>query len=308
MKSLGELEIMLVGGKRLRGALGPLCGVTALSAIDWQRCMDAAPRHDFLLVEGRPDIERGWAAELDRLLAACGEAGVPRLLWVTAAPLRPYWLDRCASFERVFTIDRGQLGALGNAGAPMPTTLWPATAFSIEAQRPRDINVTWLGNWNPDWPPSWRRRLEAILRGAHDHGLHKAAAGENRSALLRRTKVVVAADEQSGSVTLAPPLAFDAIACGAAVITPHEFSNIHDFGVGAAQGESRRDLLPSVSDETETAAELGQLLTDDLMREEIVEHLQRIVANNHTYRHRLATLASAAGYRLVPDAVGSAPG
>ncbi|HEX6688973.1 MAG TPA: glycosyltransferase, partial [Solirubrobacterales bacterium] len=161
--------------------------------------------------------------------------------------------------------------------------------------------------------------------GAADRGLRIVASGEleglppdlgdriapsppaeSRAAALCRAKVVIGADAEIGSATFAAPVVFDAAAAGAAVITPHEFATIHDFGVGG-MGPRTQNLIPIVKDGDGVRAEIDRLLADDLRHGEIVSHLQRIVAHNHTYRHRLATLASAVGYRLTPDALDPAP-
>lgn len=323
--SLSELRIWLVGGGRLVSALSQVCDVIELSPSEWDRRRQDDRRSAFLLVEAGNSLGDKWGDELDRILDYCERISLPRLLWVSGGPLAPYWLDRCDRFERVFSMDRNLLPGLEAAGARMPSILWPAAAPAGDAQ-PLDADesadaVVWLGGWEPQWPAAWRERLTSVLRGSAERGLRivttgkldglpadlqtriaPAPPGESPAAALCRVKVVIGADAEIGSATFAAPVVFDAAAAGAAVITPHEFATIHDFGVGG-MGRRTQNLIPIVVDGESAGEEIDRLLADDLLHSEVVSHLQRVIAHNHTYRHRLATLASAVGYRLTPDAL-----
>jgi Glycosyl transferases group 1 len=325
--TLRELRVSLVGGDELASALAPVGRVEPLHPGD-QPGGDGSPA--FLLVENGAGVEEGWTDELDRLLDTCERNTIPSLLWVTSTPLDPYWLDRCARFDRVFTVDRGQIEELEAAGARTPVALWPATALRIDERTTgspaRRDAVVWIGGWRREWPAAWRDRLESVLCGAARRGLkiidygeiealpsslrpHVVAteSGEGPEAALRHAKVVVGADPRYGSALLAPRVVFDAAAAGAAVITPHDFASLHDFAIGGTREIAWRNLIPVVHDSEIATQEIDQLLDDEQLRREIACHTRRIVANNHTYAHRLATLASAAGYRLVPNADDPAP-
>ena len=302
-RSLEELRIWLVAEARLASSLAHICDVELLHPDGWEAATESGPSPNFLLVEAGPDTAAAWRDELDGLLERCTRAPVPSLLWL-AGPAGPQWLDRCKRFDRTFSMDRGQLPRLEAAGARRPALLWPAAAPGeppAREERERPHAVLWQGGRRSDWPVAWRKRLDAVRRGASAHGLHTCRDGERMA--LRDARVVVAADPRVGSATFAPAVAFDAPLRGAAVVTPHDFASAHDFSVGAARGPGRVDLLPSVGDEDSAAEKIGLLLSDEELRRETVTHLRRIVAHNHTHRHRLATLASAAGYRLAPDGI-----
>jgi hypothetical protein len=325
---LRDLRVWLVGSEELAIALGQLCEIALLAPDKWRQLAERPPA--LVLVEPASGIDEAWGAEFDRLVATCEAQGIPCLFWSTTDTLDSYWLERCSQFERMFTVDRGQLADLEAAGATDPGILWPATApsstwrFEKETVE-RSYDVVWLGGWRNGWPRDWRERLASVLRGATVRGLRIVAAANleklpadlrgcvadatngDPMAVLRRAKVVLGADPFCGSPSLAPRIVFDAAAAGAAVITPHDFASLHDFAVGGTPDASWRNLVPVVHDREVAAKEIDCLLDDDLLRLEIVDHLRRIVANNHTYAHRLATLASAAGYRLVPDANDPAP-
>lgn len=323
-RSLRELPLWFAGGDELAAKLGTACDVTVLGPADWrERVQGSEPA--FLLVEGSGETEARWSDELDHLLSHCEKQTykLPTLLWFTVSPIEPAWLERCGRFDQVFGAERWQTPTLEAAGAPEPSTLWPATALPIEPGPCEDTNgraddVVWIGGWRRDWPEAWRERLTSVLRGAAKRGLRivpvadmdglptdlHACVADTEPAVdplsaLRRAKVVIAADAAVGSPTFVPPVAFDAPACGAAVLTPHDFAGIHEFGVGFVVDGSWRNMIPIVHDGDITVAEIDRLLDDERYRSEVVSHLQRIVSHNHTYGQRAATLASAAGYRLL---------
>jgi hypothetical protein len=328
---LSELRIWLVGGKRLAAALSAICHVDVLRPTKWRREIKGVCHPAFLLVEAGDESEAAWGKELDGLLERCKRETVPRLLWATGSALESYWLERCGHFSRVFAGDRAELAGLRAAGATLPSVLWPAATCGIAQPQPiaggqRTDTVLWLGGWRREWPATWRERLASVLRGAARRGLHIVAEASlegmprdlgsclrdttdtlRRETALRGARVVIGADPVIGSPTFAPAVVFDAVACGAAPITPHEFFTIHDFGVGDVKGPNQKDLVPVVRDGDTTAAEIDRLMGDDSLYDEVIRHLRLIVSNNHTYVHRLATLASAVGYRVSPDALDPAP-
>ncbi|HMJ73577.1 MAG TPA: glycosyltransferase [Solirubrobacterales bacterium] len=320
-RCLRELSVWLAGSDELAASLRTVCEVNVLHPADWhERLQDA--HASFLLVEGNNAAEARWETELDRLLEACEGAGIPRLLWFTSSPTGPRLLARCGRFDQVLAAERWQVPELEAAKAAEPTTLWPATALPIDgAAGDRSDPVVWLGGWSRDWPADWQERLASVLRGASQRGLRIVPVadldglpgdlqecvdtGEPRDprAAMRRAKVVIGADPVVGSSTFVPAVVFDAAACGAAVLTPHDFVTIHEMAVGKVAEGTWRNMVPIVHDGEITVEELDRLLDDEQYRIEVVGHMGRIVANNHTYAHRVATLASAARYSVVYDAV-----
>jgi Glycosyl transferases group 1 len=323
---LDGLEIWLVGGEELAAATASACGITALSPLDAPAAWPRERRPDFLLVEGRERLGEGWAGEgLASLLALCERLGIPRLLWITESPFDPALLPLCPRFTRVFSSDRDHGHELRAAGAREPSLLWPGTALPVatgEANGPgsRPDPIVWLGGWRDEWPAAWQERLLAILEAARPLGLriadpNAAAAlpGElkrcvdpappaSAQSALRRARVTIAADPASSAPHIAPRAAFDAIACGSAVVTPHAFATPFDFSEGRREEGTWRELVPVVADGETAERELRALLEDEPRRESAVRRCARIVANNHTHTHRIATLASAAGVKVVPEA------
>lgn len=331
LESLRELRIWLVGSRRLASSLATICNVTAPQEENWQAALKDGDLPAFLLVEAGglttgTGEGRASMSELELLLDGCERAAVPRFVWIRDAPISSLDMELIARFDRVFTADRDQLPALEAAGIAAPSLLWTATTLTSDgvmstdaAARPEP--VVWLGGWREEWPPAWRERLTSVLRGAAQRGLRiyrtdgtiavpgdlmecvvDLGAAADRIALLRRARVVIGADPLVGRPGFTPEVVFDAIACGAAVVTPHDFLSMHDFGIGGTRNVPWRNLIPIVHDGDVTVEEIDRLLQDDQLRREIVEHARRIVVNNHTYAHRLATLASAANLRSIPSA------
>lgn len=326
-RALRELRIWMAAGESLVGGLAEVCEVEVIRPDTWEADARGAPA--FLLVETADP----WAdrqKQLDALLSHCAQTGIPSLLWITASPLAPHWLDRCRRFDRVFTVDRSQLPELEAAGAKSPAKLWPGVRTPPEipeahGKASQRESVVWLGGWRADWPAPWRERLAAVLRGSAEYGLsivevadldslpsdlktyiRVAQPFETTNDLIRRARVVVGADPIFGAPSLAPPVVLEAAASAIAVITPHTFLSRHDFMVGGIGDAPWRNLVPVVRDDRMAADELDNLQDDELY-DEVVDHLHRIVVNNHTWAHRLATLSSTVGVRLAPDAQSPTP-
>jgi hypothetical protein len=328
-RSPGDLRPWLVGEGGLVRGLAAACQATVLRPADWQRQVVSGDRPAFLVLEGSAACAATWKEDLDRLLARCDSSSIPALLWLSTSPIGDFWRDRCARFGRVFSTDRAHRLELEALGVRMPSTLWPATAMPVEAPEParaseRPYPVVWLGGWNAEWPVAWRERLAAVLGAAAERGLRIvesgdlgelpgelrpliATGGEDREGVLRQAAVAIATDPELGSATTCPAAAFDAAACGAAVLTPHDLSSDMHFAIAELKDGRPRHLIQPVHDADGTRAEIDRLLADGRFRGEVTAHTARILANNHTYSHRLATLASAVGYRLVPDAGLPAP-
>ena|GEM_PF-2763710 len=321
--ALADLRIALIGREALAADLSSACRVESLTPVGWSDSL-GAPRPDLLLVEGEARLGPEWSEELANLLDAFGRAGVPRFLWVTSAAPDPAWVRQVERFERGFAAGVGQLMKLFEAGFREPSLLWLATALPVDDRPPletasRPDHIAWLGGWRSDWPEAWRVRLIEVLRAAAECGLcisgvadpeplpaelrpHICTEPASRAEVLERARLVIAADPEAAAPDLVPPVLFDALACGAAVVSPSGAGSAWDFCADGTAGRPPRELIPAVRDYDAAAAEIDRLLADDPLREEIVHRCRRVVAYNHTYAHRAATLASAAGLRLLPDA------
>lgn len=319
-RELRELRIALAGSRRLGCGLAAACDVEELSSQGWREQI-ADRRPHILLVEGGEGVGSAWAEELDGLLASCGQERVPRMLWVTGASVDPVLLNLWEHFDRAFAVGIEPLMRLIEAGFSVPSLLWLATALPVDDLPVADTSsradsVVCVGGWGRDCTAEWRDRLIEILRAAIPHGLRildfaepralpsdlrshlDVAASGRRAEALRRAKLTIAAEGAAPVELVVPEIVFDAAACGAAVVSPGTLGSALDFWTA----EPPHRLIPEVRSREEAAAAMDHLLGDDQFRERVVHDCRRVVAYNHTYAHRAATLASAAGYRLIPDA------
>jgi hypothetical protein len=316
-----------VGEASLGHGLATACRLEALRADGW-RDRVSSRRADCLVVAWGAQLGVEWGGETARLLDECARLGVPSLLWAVGGRLDPHCLDLVARFDGVFADDRRQLAALEDAGARAPTSLPAATALAVDdapvhGTGARPHPVVWAGGWSTGWPASWRDRTEEVLRAATGHGLtiflstgsdalpedlapHVARATNAPEKSLRQARVVLALGDPGQSPWAAQAAALDAVACGAAAVCS-EPSVIAATGLWfvpppdrPAAADMRRDLVPVATDGASMDAALRSLLEDDESREAKVGHARRVVAYNHTYANRVATLVSAVGTRVVP--------
>jgi len=316
--SLGEVRLAFLGGERLASELGRFAEVRRLRLRD--RASPSNPVRltgglaHCLVVEGGTDLGPGRAERLAGLLDRFAEVEVPRALWLTASDPDPALLRHWDRFNQVFTVDPAHLSSLEDVGraplAPLPKAVsQPFFRVASEDAVDRPYGVAWLGAWRNDWPRVWTERAIAILRAAASHGLrvfgtpdpdvlpadlrqycHDSAAPMGD--VLRRAKIAIAIDRRSSSRHVVPPVVFDAIASGAAVISPH------DYGLSSVF----RDLMPVVVDRQSASMAIKTLEANPAARTKSVQKCREIVALNHTYAHRLATIVSSVGYAVAPDA------
>ena len=108
---------------------------------------------------------------------------------------------------------------------------------------------------------------------------------------LERAPVVIAFHPAIEARTFVTRTAFEAVACGAAVIGRPNWGMHHYFG----------DTTAKAAGAAEAGEQYAVLLSDEAARQERVRTAQAFVARAHTYDHRLATIASSFGRRLVPQ-------
>ena len=321
VRELRELRIGYLGGEELAAALASVCETNVLEAGEWRARLEGATA-DLLLVEGREHLDPEWREEIESMLSICAQLSIPRLLWVTGERLDRAYLELADHFDRAFATSVPLLATVFEAGFRDPSLLWTATALPVDDRAAVDTAVRpdpilWVGGWRDDWAESWRSRLREVLRAASARGLriigvddpatlpeqlrkHVRTTALGRAEALEQARVVIAADPAIGTGEIVPGILFDAIACGAAVLSPAPVGKAWDFCRGGTLGAPPEDLIPPVEGFEDACAEFDRLLQDNALREETVHLCRRVVTYNHTYAHRAATLASAAGQRLIP--------
>ncbi len=316
---LREFRVWLAGGPDLAARFSTVCTV---ERVEGDQLPPGPPAHCLL-------VESGWlrSAGPERarsLLRSCGAIGVGRVLWIKEDDPDPELLELAAGFDRVFADERAHLTALLDAGLGGSSLLLEATALDPAAalessDSRREIDVVWLGGWRDEWTAAWRRRLSEVLLAAVPLGLRiyapdptalppalrdcAVAAGDlGPREIFGNAKVAIAASPAVGSEGAVPAALFDAIACDAAVVSPHG-EGLLVAGIWTVEPNRGPvlDLVPAVADQAGARTEIERLLSDPAAREATVERCRPLVVNNHTYAHRAATLASAVRVRVIPE-------
>jgi len=263
---------------------------------------------------------------LRELVGWCRERGIPSAFWATRDPLG---FDRFAAAaalcDHVFTIDAGRIpayrelpgSAAGTVGA-LPLAAQPRLHNPIAGGAGgRLAEPAFLGPYERGWPGERRRELDLLLDAALPRGLvvyegeFGAAGGESggegvadglperfraqlagrlpydqTAAAYKRHAVFLCANPAAASPTALPRQVFELLACETAVLsTP-----------GGGLEQILGDLVPVAHSREEAAQQLERLLGDEGGRRRLAERGRRHVLGAHTYRDRLAELATAVGF------------
>jgi hypothetical protein len=279
-----------------------------------------------LLVES--SAARDWGGEdadseeqvkrVVELLDWCEAEGVATAFWETipwpriTAP--PSLLER---FQHRFVADPGavvplaeQLGGQRPMQLPLAAQVIPQSASGFEQ---RAHSVAFFAARPDRMVRKWQKGLETVLDAAARHQLaileregkrekslperlarFSTPAGSDHEAieLLQGSRIAIGVDPRNEASLMVPQLAFDASAAGAVVLVPRYM-----------RGVIRLFRYTSVSVRTreETEGEIDRLLGDCSEWKKLSTDARNAILNAHTYSHRIATIASAAGHRLVPE-------
>lgn len=306
--TLAELRVGLIAGEEFGPSIERVCDAHRLSP---DSCLSAIEheRFDLVLVTSEP----GWRQVVPNLLQVCSEQGIPTVQWITSAALTADISEHAALFDRVFVVDYKHIEALRTITTEVPSLLPFGCRGPVNGHHdgsPRPIPVAWIGQWSDSWPRAGAEALSMILAAAASRGLRIAAVEDAQppgtsfppelepfvesmtaGEMMSRARVVIAVDPSRASGTTVPPLVFDALAHGAAVIAKR----------GWAVKNTLRNLVDLANSRDDATSALGRLLEDEDQRLSRVKEAQRVLRYNHTFGHRLATIASAVGYHVVPD-------
>jgi hypothetical protein len=195
---------------------------------------------------------------------------------------------------------------------PFAAQVIPDKSPAFDARR-HDVTFAILGGRIDTFGAQMRRQLEAILDVASDYGLvilqrqrdidADAIPGRFsrfvmpvRSAghaveRFRDSRVVIGIDPSNYGELMVPQIALDALAAGSAVVVP-EFRALKRMVRYSVVIAKKRE---------EAEAAMERLLGDDSEWSEASAQGRKAILHAHTYAHRLATVASAVGFRLVPN-------
>lgn len=337
---LDGLRVAAVLDEATEACLAPECALdTGFGPGEWRERLEAEPPH-LLLVESAwagnggswsgalapaPDSPQAGLPALRELIAWCREREIPSAFWATRDPLGFDRFSAAASLcDHVFTVDAGRIPAyralqgvaIGGVSA-LPLAAQPRLHNPIGAERRFPVPA-FAGGFDRGWP---RERLEMLIElidavsevGGNSVVIYEPAPGpaapEQRFPARLRPKVegrfsyreivatykahplFISAGPSGDSPTAVQPQLFELLASGTPVLsTP-----------SAAIEQILGDLVPTAGNYDE-AVERLQLLLDRRRRRELVRRGQRLVLGAHTYRDRLAELATTIGFELPPSA------
>lgn len=318
------LRVAAVVGATLQKDLRDVCDLVALDPGRWREQLAEAPPA-IMLVEsavresgGARDDGSSWGAPeaLLDVLAWCTRSGIPTAFWATLdnASLTPFY-DAARRCDHVFVADPEAAAPLAAAiGARQLPGVLPLAAPRRPPEAERRNGPVYVGRWSDSWDDTARRTLTMLLDAAMEHGLQIFLCGDEDVELpsrYRNCSVRIADDRDARLAALAGssvaicfhpamPTArhliarsvFEALASGAApMISPGNARIRHVFA----------DAVVQVRTPDEVAENLALLLGDAANREARLYSVRDLIERGQTYEHRLATIASAAGLRIVPD-------
>ena len=325
--SLAELRVAAVAGSEHLACIERVCTAVDVIERDWESGPEAQPPHMLLIESSGLRAEPSGGGPLDQdkvervgdLLGWARSLGVPTALWETALHQRILTpTELMAKADHIFVADPEAGEALteeldGRRPIQLPLAA-QVVPKDVPGFRDRSNEVVFLGRWPDDFSGRLEKELESILDAAADHGLTvfeserdsgKNGLPERFSSLVKpvpaaskaveefaRSRVVVGLDPGNEGRLMIPQITFEALAAGSAVIAPNH----------TATRRLLRYAALIVEDRAEAAEALDRVLGSEEAWNEVSDFSRRAVLHAHTYSHRLATIASATGLRLVPSA------
>lgn len=255
---------------------------------------------DFLLVDS------GWvhdpangAGAARELLGRWRERGLPAAYWFTGDRGTMSDDDEVAADFDVIAVADPEAAPLLAARASVRTTILPlACPLFPDRVMPvseRPIEVVLVEPRENGLPPN--PVLEAVVEAAEAYGLQRLAAdSDSLNDALQRAKVTIIATPVGQSQLFAPEVTYRAVGLGSLALT----APYRAFQFGAL-----RDAVTPAKNSEQAQAELERLLRSEADQSEMQRAGRDIVGNGHLYAHRVATLASALGRRVLPLQLGN---
>jgi Glycosyl transferases group 1 len=315
--TLSDLRVAVLAADPHLAALQRACQVLDVRREDWRK----EPPHLALiessgLRRGRGGTGRVAEEKFERALALlswCEQRGIATALWETSLLRRiktPTALLQRA--QHLFVADPEAANELEGR---RPLQL-PLAAQVVPESRPtysqRPHQIAFVERWPRSFSGRRRQQLEAIMDVASENGLvifrpersTDTALPERFSSFVIRVpsdraaieslgnaRMVLGADPSNHGRLMVPQLVFDALAAGSVVIAPN------DVGVRRLFGDYFAVIVRTPDD---AAAAIERFLRDEEEWTEKSSAARIAILNAHTYPHRIATIASAAGFRLLP--------
>lgn len=324
-----RLTVAAILDEMSAACFAPECDLVPLTLEGWADELDEH-RPDLLLVESAwqgnggewhyriakyPRKDLVGLPALRALIDGCRKRGIPTVFWNKEDPVHfDRFAEAAALFDHVFTtdarcIERYEALPGERTVAALPFAAQPRIHNPAAVVDARSSSPCFAGAWYRDRHPDRRAALEAILDAARPYGLviYDRTFGTTDPAfgfperfqphvlgklpyervldVYKSHKVFLNANSVVDSPTMCSRRVLELAACDTAIVsTP-----------GAALSELLGDAVVQADDAASAAEALERLLEDDDERARITRKARRAVFAEHTYSHRLATIADAVG-------------
>ena len=330
---VGELRVAAVLDEMSAACFAPDCDLLRFESEGWQDALQAHEPH-LLLVESTWQGNSGsWQYQvasythpdyiglpnLKALVAWCRERDIPTVFWNKEDPVHfERFAEAAALFDYVFTSDSNCIERYAelerDTDGPIDALQFaaqPRIHNPVGAPAARSGSPVFAGAYYRDRHISRQESLEMLLDAAMPFGLEiydRRFGSEDQAfgfpeRFKDRVQGRLSYDEMIeaykshriflnvNSVTDSPTMfsrrVFELLACGTAVVSTE------GLGVERTLG----DLVPVVTT-PEKATEALTKLEDEDYRRQLALRGRREVIGRHTYRHRLAEIASTLGFKV----------
>jgi Glycosyl transferases group 1 len=327
-QSVTDLRVATLAGGAHLECISRVCTAIDVGERDWNSGSVPGAPH-LLLIESsglraQPGGEGALADEkVERaaeLVAWAERGGISTALWETALMRQiqtPTPLLR--SVKHVFVVDPEAAEPLTEKLEGRRPMRLPLAAQTVPIDVPgygdRSNQVAFVGGWPAGFKGRFKEELEAILDVAADHGLvifrserdgTSDALPDRFSSFVRSmssaaeaveafadSRMVVGFDPANSGRSAVPQLSLDALAAGSVLVAPNHAGTRSMFRYTSLFAKDREEAKEAI----------GRVLGSEKEWSEMSEVGRRAILHAHTYSHRLATIASAAGFRVVPEAL-----
>ncbi|MFW6369032.1 MAG: glycosyltransferase family protein [Myxococcota bacterium] len=325
-----DLWVAAILDEMSEACLRPECNLITFTPNNWRKVLEERPPH-LLFVESAWRGNGGsWqhkvgtynhpdSGGLEEVVRWCRSHGIPTVFWNKEDPVHFDKFKQAARlFDHIFTTDaecvpryRTLKGSRAISVGDLPFAAQPSLHNPV-ASGPRDPAPCFAGSYYGNRHHARRLQQEELLDAARDLGLviydrnHGSARDEfdfpdrfsphirgrlDYEALCRvyrQHKVFLNVNSVTDSPTMLSRRVFELLACGTVVVSTPSRAMEEIFG----------DLVPVVRSREEAACVLRGILDDPLQWQHLSRRGWRFVLSSHTYAHRLAKVATAAGLKV----------
>ncbi len=333
--SLRDLRVAAVLDTFSEASFAPECDMVTFRPDNWEPVLAQQPPHLLFVESAWKGAGGSWQYQvgtyhhaesvglphLAALVAWCRARDIPTVFWNKEDPIHFGRFAQAAQlFDVVLTTDadcidryRSLINLRAHVVDVLPFAAQPALHHPVTLE-PRVATPAFGGTYYRNRHPARRAQLDTLLDAARSSGLvifdrtsgqpsddvgfPERFAPHVRGALTydemvmayRRFRVFLNANSVSASPTMFSRRVFELLACGTPVVSTPSVGMEQMFG----------DVVLSVDSDAAARSALARLLGDDDEWQARSRAGLRRVHGQHTYAHRLSTIADHAGYAIPP--------